>query len=695
MATLLVFSLCPLPIVAVTTEDFSIMNYNVVGQTQVTSGTTIELHLYLSLMEGPNNAAITGNRNDIRFSIDSDSSFYMDSSAALPKMTWHADNINGEVTIPLTYDGGTRNKVKIQAQVANGNPDLVFLHDTITINVAPPDSGSGSGGGSVDEPQPSTNAPYLRLKPRATPSGNAGERVYVSLEVENLGWENAKNVQIMPIFDENSVFSPDGVNIIQNLGDIAYDKSAKVSFSFLISEKALTKVYQMTFGFRYQDPNGTVYGTATPVTDFIYINVTGGGSGERNLVLSQPEIAPVGTDISVAFKVKNQGDFEAKNLTLTLGGLAADKMALAQGTNVFKPGDLVGGAEVPCTFVLRPATDLANGNYDLTVKLHYEDAEGKTYDEEQQFFVPFTGGTSTSTSVPKIILDRYSCDPTIVQAGENFTLNLSFTNTSSSKPVRNIKIFLTVPSGDSDNASSAAAKGNVFSPVGSSNTFFIESIAPKGVASKSLQFYTIPDASPRTYTLTANFQYEDDKGNPLTSEELIGIPVKQMVKIDTSGITTPPTASVGDYVTLSTDLYNTGRANVSNLMISLEGDFQTENGRYYIGNFQTGAMDTYAGTVIPSQEGSLEGELVIAFNDPAGEQVVNRYPFAFEVTPMAEMPPDMGMPEPVAVPFWKRPLVWGIAGGAVVLFFLLRRNGPLRKFLRRRKEEGEMMDEDI
>jgi hypothetical protein len=264
---------------------------------------------------------------------------------------------------------------------------------------------------------------------------------------------------------------------------------------------------------------------------------------------------------------------------------------------------------------------------------------------------------------------------------------MTFLNTSATSAVRNIKIFLTVPQGDSDSTNSAAAKGNVFSPVSSSNTFFIDYISPKGVSAKTLQFYTIPDASPRTYTLTANIQYEDETGQEYTSEELIGIPVSQTVKIDVSEIIPPVDAYMGDSISISTNFYNTGRANVSNLMLNLEGDFQADNARLYVGNFNTGASDYFEGSIIANAPGLLEGDLVVTYDDPSGESVEERYPFSLNVMEMPEFEPDMGMqPEaPPAPPWWKRPVVWGIAAALLVLFFLLRKKGPVRKWIRRRK----------
>lgn len=675
-------------------EDFSVGNYNVVGQTVITPGTSFDLRLTLNqLSGGAHKSEIDANPNDIRFYIDESAcSFYLtngSSDSNLPKLQWSANNLGGEVVIPLTYDGGSRNTIPIRAKVGPGGSELGFTGGNVKVNV-----NTASSAARQQDERPShndnSNAPYLRLKPRATPSGQAGERIYLSLTVENGGWENAKNVQIQPIFEDSGVFTPDGVNVIQDLGDIEYNKSRDVSFSFLISPSALTKVYTMKFAFIYLDPGGKIYGRDTAVTDSVYINVTGSERAASNLILTDMAFTQGSAGVTARFNIKNTGGFEAKNLRLTLLDLAPDKISLSGETNVRKLGNLAGGGALPLSFSLNQAKTIESGNYPLTAKLNYEDAAGKTFEETQQFFVPVVG--VAGKTVPKIILSNYSINPVIAGAGENFDLNMVFQNTSATKSVRNIKIFLTVPPGESDNNNNnAASKGNVFSPVNASNSFYIDSISPKGTTAKTLHFFTIPDASPRTYTLKANIQYEDEKGVEYTSEELIGVPVSQKVKVDVGEITLPTDATVGVPVTVSTSVFNTGRANVSNLMLNIEGNFQTDHARLYIGNLNTGATETYEGALTVKEVGQAEGKLVVSYDSPSGEQVVNSYPFSFAVE---EAEPDISAapPAPPAKAVWQNPAAWGVAAGLLILIFLLRKKGPLGKLIRGKGSDSDEMD---
>ncbi|MCU6396737.1 hypothetical protein KW820_22680, partial [Enterobacter quasiroggenkampii] len=125
-----------------------------------------------------------------------------------------------------------------------------------------------------------------------------------------------------------------------------------------------------------------------------------------------------------------------------------------------------------------------------------EGEEGKS-NKITQYVGILVNGADSNKLTPRLIIDKYSFEPNIVRAGEKFDLNLSFFNTNANKAISNVKIFLTVDE-------KTEQSGNVFTPVDSSNTFYIESIPAKGTIEKKLKFFTVPDAKAKNYTITAN-----------------------------------------------------------------------------------------------------------------------------------------------------------------------------------------------
>lgn len=242
-------------------------------------------------------------------------------------------------------------------------------------------------------------------------------------------------------------------------------------------------------------------------------------------------------------------------------------------------------------------------------------------------------------NMPKLIINNYALEPKMPQAGKEFTLNLSFYNTNSTYSVRNIKISLMNES-PSASADGTAVGGSVFTPVNSSNTFYISKINPGDTASKSLRMAVVPNAAAQNYTITAHFEYEDKNGNQFTASEIIGVPVVQVARIDTSEVSLMDGGGVGMPSTIDVDFYNTGKDTLTNMMVQVEGDNFTldGSGSYFVGNFQPGSSDHYSVNIIPSEEGPYSGKVVFTYEDSTGAE--QRLEKAFEGVAMAGM--DMG-----------------------------------------------------
>ncbi|MBR2851225.1 MAG: hypothetical protein IKB91_02395, partial [Anaerotignum sp.] len=212
-------------------------------------------------------------------------------------------------------------------------------------------------------------------------------------------------------------------------------------------------------------------------------------------------------------------------------------------------------------------------------------------------------------------------DPLIVMAGEEFDLNLTLLNTHKEKTVSNIKMFLTLAE---ETSSSSEKSGNIFTPVNSSNTFYFDSIPPKGTVEKALRLYVVPEAQPKTYTLTVNFEYEDGKGQEYTATELLGINVKQVTELQIDDFSVPEMVEQYQPVTVAFSYYNTGKVALSNLMIKVEGDVDCQNKSNYIGNMDSGESDYFETTFSPINIGEVPVSIVITYEDPSGETIEQR-----------------------------------------------------------------------
>lgn len=299
---------------------------------------------------------------------------------------------------------------------------------------------------------------------------------------------------------------------------------------------------------------------------------------------------------------------------------------------------------------------------------------------------------------PKLIIDKYSFEPSYPLAGEEFKMNLSFFNTNNDKGVRNIKIFLTsneVPaSSDPNGAGAGAAAGSsVFTPVGSSNTFYIDYIDPKGTINKSVVLTTAPTIESKNYTLIANFEYEDKDGNQYTAQELIGIPIIQESKLTTSKVTINGEGFIGNPVDGEIQFYNTGKDTLFNLMVSVEGDFKDKSLEEYIGNFKSGDSSSYMFNITPEKSGSQKGKIIFKYEDATGKSRSIEEEFVLDVSDEEYVDPNM-TPEVTDETMNEGKSISPLMIGGIIIVGIALIAAILQRKKRKNQEKEMTIDED-
>ncbi len=251
------------------------------------------------------------------------------------------------------------------------------------------------------------------------------------------------------------------------------------------------------------------------------------------------------------------------------------------------------------------------------------------------FSLDGTGGVQVKNK-PKLIVSNYTLQPEMPSAGSEFQLELTFTNTNSEKSVRNIKITL----GGNDQATSAAelkaglnqssggtgSGGPVFTPVGSSNTFYISRINSGDTAEKTIRLKTAPTLAAQNYSINVAFEYEDADGNEFTATEMIGIPVVQQAEILLGDVQMTDGMGgdglmLGQATNVDMDLYNIGKDPLSTFMVTIEGKGFNVTGspRYFVGNFASGASDHFTAEITPT-ENEVSGNILITYEDSTGKK---------------------------------------------------------------------------
>ena len=499
----------------------------------------------------------------------------------------------------------------------------------------------------VDSNPPQLNISRVDVLPNNTVT--PGQVFNVGIEFQNIGEVLAKDIKVSLEGLSESGFSLANGSKTQTIQSIPGGFKNYAVYQLKASKSMLTGSYRLELKLKYNE--------SMEETLEFSVNVEKNKDNVSYLKMENLTY-PTGSigqnkEVLVSFDLRNQGQIDAKNIIIK-----ADSMDMSglvpKSVSLIKIDSILPGATESVTFKFITTQNGETKNYPIQINVDYEDelvAVGEKYNINQYIgiFAVAPGEKTGNLSTPKLIIDKYNFDPSLVKAGENFTMNLSFFNTNSSKTVKNIKIFLT--SDERTDANSNSAGGSVFTPVDSSNTFYIDSIPPKGRVEKSITMFTVPDAAAKTYTLTANFEYEDSAANPFEATELIGVPVIQTSKLETGEIGYSPEAYIGQSTPISLEFFNTGKVTLYNMMVKIEGDFQTENGQLYIGNFTSGSSEYFEGYVIPNAPGELKGDLVFSYEDSTGQEQEIRKDFTLNVMDMP-MEPEFpgGMPPMEEVP---------------------------------------------
>ena len=539
----------------------------------------------------------------------------------------------------------------------------------------------------------------------------AGDSFTLSANVKNLS-----AVQVNGMRVNLTGLTADGISInnattSQTIGAMAAKTTQAVSYTLTTSDTMRTGSYEVMLVLSYIDARGETVTVQYPF--YVAVQAKGGSAGnDARAVLEITSITrptntfAVGQDIRILATVKNVGNQTAKGIKMTA---TPEAELLPQTANIQVVNALEPGQSQTIAFTFAATKAARSQNYNIGFAIDYE--TGAENGAATDSFMQYVGvrisnpeaeqekEEDTGTrSIPKIIVSNYVVDPLIVMAGKEFDLDLTYMNTHATKGVYNIKVSAAV-------IGTSTEKGNVFTPVGSSNTFYIDAIAPKNETTQHLRMYTVPDAQPKNYILTVQFEYEDEEGNQLTATEEVGINVQQVANLEIGNVFMPMDAFMNESVYLSFTVQNRGAVLLRNLKIRVEGDnIEGSNSEIIFGNFQAGAYDYYDGNFFLTAEGPQEVRIVISYDNDMLEPVERVETYTVNVMPGYDWNGEMGWDDPngwseerpgmmpddnqgildAILGVVTNPWVWGSAIGVVVIA------GGVIVWLVKRKQNKEM-----
>ncbi len=436
------------------------------------------------------------------------------------------------------------------------------------------------------------------------------------------------NISNSPLVDVTASIGALGENIsLKNsptevrLGSISTSKGEKsAQFPIYIDKKHEGGNVPFTFTVKGKDPNGK----EAIFSKTEYLSIEGSGDQSENIsidnIISPTEVSP-GKDFDVSFSVSNKGNSELKNLKITLEPTTP---VVNKTKNIFvvtlKPNQ-----KQNFKVKLFSASNSEAKNYPIKISAETSGKDPKTLSQYTGVYVK--GDTSTKT-VPQLMIENYSYGGESVKAGSDFTLNLSLKNTNKIQGLRNVKLSL-------------SAEEGAFLPKNASNSMYIESIPANGSISKAIKLNCKADAQQKTVSINVDMNYEDKNGNPVTSKDIISIPVTQKVRLLIDEIVPPTEIYKDQQMSASIQYYNMGKSAMSNLRITAEGEgFKfPQSPSQYVGNFESGKNNYYDLAIIPEKEGEIKGKVIFTFEDISGkeEKIEKEFKFTAAQAPVPEV----------------------------------------------------------
>ncbi|MDN5353003.1 MAG: hypothetical protein PWQ12_1924 [Clostridiales bacterium] len=508
------------------------------------------------------------------------------------------------------------------------------------------------------------------------------------LNIKNTGSIAAKEVQVSV-----DGFSNEGVVLYRDVDtkqiqSIEGGDTELLYFNVIAGPDAVTGTFPINVHLEYIDEYGGTYEKQTTV----YLELAGAEAVDGSLSISDPiypDTVRPNQDFTVSYTVTNNGETTIGSADATL---AYDPAFISKSNAKVLIKNLEPGESQTIDVTLMAKSDTASETYHNYLTVTYTPL-GATEDEAksvQAYVGIYVNSESTEGSKPKLIIANYDYGGEYAYAGNEFTLTLDIKNTSTVEGTKNIKVTL-------------SSEDSVFTPVDASSSFFIPSIGPGQVYTYSLKLKTKVDASVKIYALTAKMEYEDSNGNaydqndnPYEESEDLSVAVAQPVRLETGEVSIPYEIYSGNPFYIEQEFYNMGKSTMYNMMVKING-VETNEGSYFVGNFESGSSDYFSAQVYAYDPGSYEGTLVYTFEDALGNVSTIEKPFSYTVMEMPVYDDNGGgvidEPFPVEDPGQSGGVSGYVIGGVLLLvlvagFFIFRNR---RK--KRMQKELEDLDE--
>lgn len=494
----------------------------------------------------------------------------------------------------------------------------------------------------------------------------AGDSFELTLNVQNAGDQAARDIYITQASKDAPIYWETAVDTY-TIYRMSAGFSREIKLELRVKETADNGIYALPFNIKYSNYYGTDYTTEQTV----YFEVIEELAKPLLIVReidTNPAIVTADSENTLSFELYNRGDLVARRVKMTLKGLSKDGFMVKDAIDTKYFDYIEAGKGKNIKFDLLVSENIPKGTNELSVQLEYFDQDNKSYTDTKSIYINKVQGKEENSGkgTPKLIISSYDANPNSVIAGNAVEFTFTVKNTHSVKKITNMKATI-----NPDEAT--------FVIEGGSNSFYVPELMAQEEYIKSVRLRTKQDTLSRAYPVVISFDYEDADGNAFTASETINLSVVEKSKLSINNVSGPFEMYQGNTGYVSFEYYNMGKATISNLNVTVEGDYTAKNESTYIGNVDAGKGSFSEVEVVATTPGDAKGKLVFSFEDSSGNVIRTEKEFSgfvYEDMPVMDMV-DPGMmempmvePEEEGMPWWQYVLI-GL-GSCLVTLIVVR-----------------------
>lgn len=535
-------------------------------------------------------------------------------------------------------------------QVSDPITGTAFAGTIITVIAPPPTLGPTFEPpptlAPTEPPTPVPGQPSLIVGNfSATPDIIApGDTVTLTFQVVNQGNRTAQGVSVT-IADGSKYVAANGQASIA-LPDIASGGRTMVAMTVIVPLDAVAGPTTVPVTMSYRDFSGQTYTSNGQIGISVVTEAESSQVVVTSYAITPNPVIP-GQPVTVTISVMNTGNEVANQVLMRLAGSENVLLAGPEGDS-FALGDLMPGATVTRELTMVVSAGAEAGPQSQPITLTFLQAEEAASVESSMT----VNVAAVNAPKPLLLLTSYGIGSETLRPGQQFTLSFDLQNMGNA-PVSQLLVTFGTVDGGSDSGSgsggSSTTPSNIFAPLGTGGTIFIDRIeANGGTISLEQDFIVSGTAASGIYTLPVTLRYQN-AANEAVRDQLgasLVVIAPPLLQISLQG-EIPPTVNAGEPLFVGLQITNTGEKTVNLTVANVEAENAdvVEGAEVLLGSLPKGEDVSINGTVIPIEEGPVTVTVTIHYRDELSQErtIVQTYEVeAFAPPP----PPDVEEPFP-------------------------------------------------